>query len=138
MDLSWGERMLEVVRHCDRFNHSNAALVILWRRLNVSQFLTQIKGKSTDDCMAFHVGNEQYGVIRNDSWRELAKFPDVFSVDERQQIVKLTDQLQNPHERTEKVNKVLVELRENQVFHCLKGWRNEVLCRLLSSSVFNM
>jgi hypothetical protein len=76
--------------------------------------------------MAFHVGGEQYGVVRNDSWRELSKFSSVFSVDEQQRCVKLTDQLQSPHERTEKVNKVLIELRENQVFHSLKGWRNEV------------
>jgi hypothetical protein len=102
--MNWGERMLEVVRRCDRFNHR----------------------KSTGDCMAFHVGGEQYGVVRNDSWRELSKFSSVFSVDEQQRCVKLTDQLQSPHERTEKVNKVLIELRENQVFHSLKGWRNEM------------
>lgn len=76
--------------------------------------------------MAFCVGKEQYGVVREDSWRELSKFPDVFLIDERDRTVKLNEQLQTPDKRTEKVNEVLVKLREDQVFHCLKGWRNEV------------
>ncbi|XP_062510838.1 uncharacterized protein LOC134186799 [Corticium candelabrum] len=104
MAVTWGERMLSVVHRCDAFN----------QRL------------SKDDCIPFCIGSEQYGLVREDCWRELAKFPDVFVVDGKEKVVKLSEQLGTVEKRTEKVNEILMKLREDEVFHCLKGWRNEM------------
>lgn len=70
----------------------------------------------------------QVGIIRPDVLKELLNFPEVFSIkdEDKSKLVELNPSFRNYKERTEQVDRILRQLRQNDVFLTLKGWRDEV------------
>lgn len=75
------------------------------------------------NCLPFYVGSNQVGIIRPDILAHLQKYDDVFISSPHS--LKLSDDLKTTKERSDRINQILRELREEQVLVTLKGWRNE-------------
>lgn len=70
----------------------------------------------------------QVGVVRPDVLKELFKYPEVFVIKdkEKSKVVELNPAFRDYNERTEQVDRVLRQFRQDDVFFPLKGWRDEV------------
>nr|XP_006811737.1 PREDICTED: nudix hydrolase 20, chloroplastic-like [Saccoglossus kowalevskii] len=106
---SWSERMLKVVQWCNSYD---------------------LPGSPKAVCKAFVIDGKQVGILLPDVIEQLKKYPDVFHMvtNSNNQVEKicLASQLKTYEERTEKVNKVLEEFRDQNLFPvALKGWRHE-------------
>lgn len=72
------------------------------------------------------------GTVRPDILQQLIRFNDVFETQsdcsggQAVQALRISNRLKTVEERTLAVNKVFEQLREEDVFPCLRGWRNEV------------
>lgn len=64
------------------------------------------------------------GLVRPDMVKNLLKFPEVFTVQD--DSVELNPAFRDYDERTARVDRVLRECRDANLFHTLKGWRDEV------------
>lgn len=78
------------------------------------------------------------GVIRPDVLKQLFRYPEVFVIrdNEKSKVVELNPAFRDYNERTEHVDRVLRQLRQDNVFFALKGWRDEV-CRKVSEIVLS-
>jgi Domain of unknown function (DUF4743) len=74
----------------------------------------------------------QVGLVRPDVYKHLLDYPDVFcrrksNIDEKvREVVELNPAFRDYEERTARVDEVLKEFREKDLFKTLRGWRNEV------------
>lgn len=71
----------------------------------------------------------QVGVIRPDVLKQLFRYPEVFVIQDNEKaskVVELNPAFRDYNERTEHVDRVLRQLRQDNVFIALKGWRDEV------------
>ncbi|XP_052071604.1 uncharacterized protein LOC127709934 [Mytilus californianus] len=82
-----------------------------------------LSGSSKLKCLPFFVRDKQVGIIRPDILPHLQKYQDVFITSPS--MLKLSDDLKTLKERSEKVQEVLTDLREQKVLVTLNGWRNE-------------
>ncbi|GFS77822.1 nudix hydrolase 24, chloroplastic [Nephila pilipes] len=82
-------------------------------------------GPHDGDCKEFHVGNEQVGIIRADIWKELLHYSTIFQFDQAHNKVVLNPEWRTYEERSEKIDRLLRELRMKDIFSTLAGWRNE-------------
>lgn len=87
-----------------------------------------VLGYFKDDCRPFIVDGLQVGLIRPDIVKELYRFPEVFLINDKDKgkIVELNPAFRNYNERSEQVDRVLRQFREDNVFVTLNGWRDEV------------
>lgn len=117
-------------------------------------FLGILKG----DCRPFLVDGKQVGLIRPDVFDQLLQYPEVFlyresDVDGRvsnrllhrfvpvqsaslitiKGLIELNPAFRDYNERTQRVEEVLKELKDKDVFVALRGWRNEVSAKLVSA-----
>lgn len=92
-------------------------------------------GLQSGECRPFIVDGQQVGVIRPDVLKQLFKYPEVFVIrdNEKAKVVELSPAFRDYDERTEHVDRVLRQLRQDNVFFALKGWRDEV--RILIGSL---
>lgn len=85
-------------------------------------------GLHRGDCRPFIVDGEQVGVIRPDVLKQLFNYPEVFCIrdNENSKVVELNPAFRDYNEKSENVDKVLRQFRNDGVFVTLKGWRDEV------------
>ncbi|XP_013384003.1 uncharacterized protein YJR142W isoform X1 [Lingula anatina] len=87
------------------------------------------EASSRKECRPFFIENKQVGLIRPDILAHLKPYTDVFHIPYSQGNdnikVHLNPSLQTFEERSEAVEKVLLDLREKDVFKTLRGWRDE-------------
>lgn len=85
-------------------------------------------GLYNGECRPFVVDGLQVGVIRPDVLKELFKYPEVFVIKDnaKSKMVELNPAFRDYNERTEHVDRVLRQFRQDDVFVALKGWRDEV------------
>lgn len=81
-------------------------------------------GERLETCKPFIIEEFQVGLITPEVLRELERFPDVFVCENTS--VKLHESLNDYATRSEAVERVLNQLRRNDVFITLRGWRDEV------------
>lgn len=98
------------------------------RNINICFSNLNVAGLYNGECRPFIVGGLQVGVIRPDILKELFKYPEVFVIKdkEKSKVVELNPAFRDYNERTENVDRVLRQLRKDEVFFALKGWRDEV------------
>ncbi|XP_065837997.1 uncharacterized protein [Oscarella lobularis] len=101
--IPWGQKMVEHIHKCNRFS----------------------KDRLSQDCFSFFVDSEQLGIIRDDILIHFERFPSVFDVNRTNRTVKLSDTLKTSETRSEAMERVLIQLRDEKVIKCLQGWRNE-------------
>lgn len=96
--------------------------------LNFLSFVSSTEGLYKAECRPFVVDGQQVGVIRPNILMELLKFPEVFLIREQnmKKFVELNPAFRDYNERSEQVDRVLRQLRKDEVFITLKGWRDEV------------
>nr|CAH7720301.1 unnamed protein product [Callosobruchus chinensis] len=82
-----------------------------------------LTGLKKQECKPFIVEGFQVGLVRPDIMKQLLKYPEVFLVNSGS--VELNPAFRDYQERSSKVAQVLRELRDNDVFVTLKGWRDE-------------
>jgi len=82
-------------------------------------------GLSKGECRPFVIEGYQVGLIRPDMVKNLQRFPDVFDV--QPDAVELNPAFRDYDERSARIDSVLRECRDNNLFNTLKGWRDEVL-----------
>nr|CAI5843780.1 unnamed protein product [Callosobruchus analis] len=82
-----------------------------------------LTGLKKQDCKPFFVEGFQVGLVRPDIMKQLLNYPEVFLVNSGS--VELNPAFRDYQERSSKVAQVLQELRDNDVFVTLKGWRDE-------------
>lgn len=75
-----------------------------------------------------HVDNLQVGIVRPDVLKELFKYPEVFVIkdEDKSKVVELNPAFRDYNERTQHVDTVLRQFRQDDIFFALKGWRDEV------------
>ena len=73
--------------------------------------------------LPFIVDDTIVGLIPPHVSLHLNQEPNVFMITES--FVKLNPQLKTPEDRSKAVSKVLQSFRDQEIFSCLKGWRNE-------------
>ncbi|XP_029975702.1 thiamine pyrophosphokinase 2 [Salarias fasciatus] len=95
-------------------------VVQLLRRMN--SFCSA--GSSRDRCFRFEVGGAQVGWVPPHVAPVLARYPDVF-LPPQGAVVSLCPRLDTPKTRSEAVDGVLQDLRQQDGFTCLRGWRDE-------------
>jgi hypothetical protein len=83
-----------------------------------------IAGLKKGDCRPFVVNGEQVGLVRPDVAVQLARFPEVFLVGVNS--VELNPAFRDYNERSDRVDSVLRNIRADNIFVALKGWREEV------------
>ncbi|KAJ8946940.1 hypothetical protein NQ314_008739 [Rhamnusium bicolor] len=83
-----------------------------------------LAGLKSPDYKPFVVEGFQVGLIRPDVMKQLLKYPEVFQVSSG--YVELNPAFRDYEERSSQVERVLMELRAENVFIALKGWRDEV------------
>lgn len=96
-------------------------LEILLRNFNLKSKI----GPDEGDCKAFFVGGEQVGIIRPNIWKLLRHYSNVFQYDSKIQSVTLNPDWRTYEERSEKLDGILKELRQKDLFSTLSGWRDE-------------
>lgn len=71
---------------------------------------------------------EQVGVIRPDVLKQLLRYPEVFGIRDKEntKVVELNPAFRDYNEKSENVDRVLRQFRNDGVFVTLKGWRDEV------------
>ncbi|XP_057664778.1 uncharacterized protein LOC130899062 isoform X1 [Diorhabda carinulata] len=82
-----------------------------------------LSGLKSAECKPFVIEGYQVGLVRPDVMKQLLRYPEVFSVSSG--CVELNPAFRDYEERSNRVEKVLKELRAENVFIALKGWRNE-------------
>lgn len=95
-------------------------------------------GLYNGECRPFVVDGLQVGVIRKNVLKELFKYPEVFVIKDnaKSKVVELNPAFRDYNERTEHVDRVLRQFRQDDVFVALKGWRDEVIKRFFSMNEF--
>ncbi|XP_023019014.1 uncharacterized protein [Leptinotarsa decemlineata] len=82
-----------------------------------------LSGFKASECKPFLVEGFQVGLVRPEVMKELLRYPEVFLVSSG--YVELNPAFRDYEERSNHVDKVLRELRAENVFIALKGWREE-------------
>ncbi|XP_016946211.1 uncharacterized protein LOC108021884 isoform X1 [Drosophila biarmipes] len=81
------------------------------------------------DIRPFVVEGQQVGLIKSDVLKHLTKYPEVFCIrdceETKQGFVELNPAFRDYNERTEKLEKVLLDLRSEGLLPALQGWRDE-------------
>lgn len=70
----------------------------------------------------------QVGIVRPDVLKELFKYPEVFVIKDKDKskVVELNPAFRDYNEKTQHVDNVLRQFRQDDIFIALKGWRDEV------------
>ncbi|XP_067122329.1 uncharacterized protein [Centruroides vittatus] len=76
-------------------------------------------------CKPFYIGDQQVGVIRPDIWQHLSKYPQIFHYNQASDSVTLNPNWRTYDERSTKLDLVLQEIRKQNIFKTLAGWRDE-------------
>lgn len=88
-----------------------------------------LTGYQKGEIRPFLVEGQQVGLIKADIAKHLLKYPEVFCIRDceytKEGIVELNPAFRDYSERTEKLDKILRELRSNDIFTALQGWRDE-------------
>ncbi|XP_055906490.1 uncharacterized protein LOC129941790 [Eupeodes corollae] len=88
-----------------------------------------LAGYQKGEIHPFLVEGQQVGLIKSDIAKHLLKYPEVFCIRDceytKQGIVELNPAFRDYSERTEKLDKILREIRSNDIFSALEGWRDE-------------
>lgn len=81
---------------------------------------------SRSKCFPFVVEGQQVGLIRPDIWQKLKSYTNIFRLEKTSSssVVHL-ENLGNVQERSAKLDYLLQELRDKNVFRTLSGWRDE-------------
>ncbi|XP_065155557.1 uncharacterized protein [Atheta coriaria] len=82
-----------------------------------------LSGFTSGECKPFIVEGFQVGLVRPDVMKQLLRYPEVFCVSSGS--VELNPAFRDYEERSNKINEVLKELRSENTFIALKGWRDE-------------
>ena len=83
-----------------------------------------ILGSSRKLCRPFIIDGNIIGSVPPYVYQELQNYKKVFSV--TGDSISLHESINTPIERTNKINHVLENLYDQNIFCALKGWRNEV------------
>ncbi|XP_029102201.1 thiamine pyrophosphokinase 2 isoform X1 [Scleropages formosus] len=102
---------------------SDKALALLCRMNNF-----HLPGSSLVRCRRFVIEGQQVGWVPPVVASKLTRFPEVFTSSGSGEAgaVALCPALDSYRKRSEAVNTVLQQLREEDTFSCLRGWRDEV------------
>ncbi|XP_055372183.1 uncharacterized protein LOC129606103 [Condylostylus longicornis] len=88
-----------------------------------------LNGFQKGDIRPFLVDGQQVGLIKSEVLKHLKRFPEVFCIRKceysNQGIVELNPAFRDYGERTEKLDKVLRQLKSENIFTALSGWRDE-------------
>ncbi|XP_317501.5 uncharacterized protein LOC1277981 isoform X1 [Anopheles gambiae] len=88
-----------------------------------------LNGFMKGDCRPFVVDGHQVGLVSQNVIEQLLKYPEVFHVRApehgKQNIVELNPAFRDYNTRSEQVERILREFREQGMFVALKGWRDE-------------
>lgn len=76
-------------------------------------------------CKPLIVDGYKIGIITQEVFEKLKEYPDVFNCSEAD--VKLLDELDDYESRYQALDRVLRDMKSQNMFVTLKGWRNEVL-----------
>ncbi|XP_019873561.2 uncharacterized protein LOC109601730 [Aethina tumida] len=82
-----------------------------------------LSGLKSLECKPFVVEGCQVGLVRPDVMKQLLRYPEVFQVSPG--CVELNPAFRDYEERSNKVDEVLKQLRAENAFIALKGWRDE-------------
>ncbi|XP_058126206.1 uncharacterized protein LOC131287857 [Anopheles ziemanni] len=96
-----------------------------------------LNGLLKGDCRPFVVDGHQVGLVSQNVIEQLLKYPEVFHIRApehgKQNIVELNPAFRDYNTRSQQVDRILREFREQGMFVALKGWRDE--CYDVKSSV---
>ena len=107
---------------------SRSRLFSLARRLNNFYFSDFVSGS----CLPFQCDNVQVGLVSPEVVTQLQRFPSVFSVSPTS--VTFADSLRCHESRSAALEVTLQQLRSEDVFPVLRGWRGECYVTRAASS----
>ena len=107
---------------------SRSRLFSLARKLNNFYFSDFLSGS----CLPFRCDNVQVGLVSPEVVTQLQRFPTVFSVSPTS--VTFADSLRCPDSRSAALEATLQQLRSEDVFPILRGWRGECYVTRAESS----
>ncbi|XP_053675784.1 uncharacterized protein LOC128726028 [Anopheles nili] len=88
-----------------------------------------LNGFMRGDCRPFVVDGHQVGLVSQNVIEQLLKYPEVFHIRApehgKQNIVELNPAFRDYNTRSQHVDRILREFREQGMFVALKGWRDE-------------
>uniref|UniRef100_V9L4U2 Nudix hydrolase 20, chloroplastic-like protein n=1 Tax=Callorhinchus milii TaxID=7868 RepID=V9L4U2_CALMI len=118
--MAWSQRVLQLLHRMNSF-HAQGSIKCL--------------------CKPFYVGGQRVGSVPPGVLPHLGRYPGVFLVDEGLSRVELSSGLGGYSERSEALDVVLREWKEEKLFDCLEGWRDEkyeVMGRSCDPPLMNM
>uniref|UniRef100_UPI00398E9798 thiamin pyrophosphokinase 2 n=1 Tax=Pristiophorus japonicus TaxID=55135 RepID=UPI00398E9798 len=99
-----------------------------------------MQGSSKALCKPFYVAGQQVGVVQPQLFPHLSKYPGVFQLAPSGHV-ELGSQLSSYEQRSAALERVLADWREQKLFRCLSGWRDEkyeVMPRFCDTPLMNM
>uniref|UniRef100_A0A2M4APQ8 Putative thiamine pyrophosphokinase n=1 Tax=Anopheles triannulatus TaxID=58253 RepID=A0A2M4APQ8_9DIPT len=88
-----------------------------------------LNGLRKGECRPFVVDGHQVGLVSQNVIEQLLKYPEVFHIRApehgKQNIVELNPAFRDYNTRSQQVDRILREFREQGLFVALKGWRDE-------------
>ena len=98
---------------------SRSRLFLLARKLNNFYFSDFLPGT----CLPFHCDSVQVGLVSTEVVTQLRRFPAVFSISSSS--ITFADSLRCPESRSSALEATLQQLRSEDMFPVLRGWRGE-------------
>ena len=98
---------------------SRSRLFSLARKLNNFYFSDSLLGS----CLPFHSTSDPVGLVSPEVVTQLRRFPAVFSIGPTS--ITFADSLECPESRSSALEATLQQLRSEDVFPLLRGWRGE-------------
>ncbi|XP_060592122.1 uncharacterized protein LOC132746866 [Ruditapes philippinarum] len=109
-DKKWSDAVLKLVSELNNFDYADPS-----------------GNRAHTGCVPFYIDGNRVGVIPAQVMKELPNYPDVFKICTEQsgQCVYLSEQLSTEVKKSDVFERVLMDLRKQEKFVTLKGWRNE-------------
>ncbi|XP_067880336.1 thiamin pyrophosphokinase 2 isoform X2 [Heterodontus francisci] len=102
---AWAERVLQLLSRMNSFH---------------------MQGSSKALCRPFYVASHEVGVVQPRLFPLLSRYPEVFHVsDGAQGRVELSSRLCTYEQRSGAIERTLTDWRQEELFSCLRSWRNE-------------
>ncbi|XP_067832263.1 uncharacterized protein [Heptranchias perlo] len=99
-------------------------------------------GSSKPLCKPLYVAGQEVGLVLPRVIPHLTRYPEIFQVTDREQgRVELSSRLSSYEQRSCAIQRVLEEWRDQRLFDCLSGWRDEkydVMARFSDDPLLNM
>jgi len=82
-----------------------------------------LSGLGAGECLPLICSSVQVGFVPASVLEQLQKYPKVFTISKS--AVTISEGLQTPEERNKALETVLLDLRKQNIFEALRGWRDE-------------